>query len=61
MIHAVMEMHFPVMKHRYFNNKIFNNDAFVNTLQKEITRQENLDVFSCSEVIGRLDDFSTLQ
>ena len=37
---------------RYFNNKILNNDAFVNTLRKEITKQEKvldekgLDAFS---------------
>ena len=55
MIHAVMEMHFPVMKRRVirqFNNKIFNNDVFVNFLRKEITKQEKvldekgLDTFS---------------
>ena len=37
---------------RYFSNKILNNDAFVNTLRKEITKQEKvldekgLDAFS---------------
>ena len=36
-------MPFPIMKPRlirYQKYKIFNNDAFVNTLRKEITKQE---------------------
>ena len=52
---AVMKMHFSLMKQRvirYRKYKIFNNDAFVNTLRKDITKQEKvldekgLDAFS---------------
>ena len=54
MIFAVTKMHFPKMKPRlirYRKYKIFNNDAFVNTLRKELTKQKKvldekgLDVF----------------
>ena len=55
MIVAVMKMHFPKVKPRvirYRKHKIFNNDAFVKTLRKQLTKQENvldekgLDAFS---------------
>ena len=40
---AVMKMHFPKMKPRlirYLKYKNFNNDAFVNILRKELTKQK---------------------
>ena len=43
MIVAVMKMHFPKIKPRvirYRKYKTFNNDAFVNTLRKELTKQK---------------------
>ena len=43
MIVAVMKMHFLKMKHRvirYRKYKTFNNDAFVNNLRKELTKQK---------------------
>ena len=42
---AVMKMHFPKMKPRvirYRKYKTFNNDAFVNSLRKELTRQKKV-------------------
>ena len=45
MIVTVMKMHFPKMKHRvirYRKYKTFNNDAFVNNLQKELTNQKKV-------------------
>ena len=41
----VMKMHFPKMKPRvirYRKYKTFNNDAFVNTLRKELTKQKKV-------------------
>ena len=59
-----MKMHFPKMKHRVIRcrkYKIFNNDSFVDTLRKEITKQKKildekgLDVFSeiCTYVLDK--------
>ena len=64
MIVTVMKMHFPKMKPRvirYRKYKIFNNDAFVNTLRKELIKQEKvldekeLDAFSesCTYVLDK--------
>ena len=64
MIVAVMKMHFPKMKPRvirYRKYKTFNNDAFVNTLRQELTKQKKvldekrLDAFSeiCSDVLDK--------
>ena len=64
MIVAVMKMHFPKMKHRvirYRKYKTFNNDVFVNTLPKELTKQKKvldekgLDAFSeiCTYVLDK--------
>ena len=33
-------MPFPIMKPRLIRYQKYNNDAFVNTLRKEITKQE---------------------
>ena len=64
MIVAVMKMHFPKMKPRvirYRKYKTFNNDAFVNTLRPELTKQKKvldekgLDAFSeiCTDVLDK--------
>ena len=64
MIVAVMKMHFPKMKHRvirYRKYMNFNNDAFVHTFRKELTRQKKvldekgLDAFSefCTYVLDK--------
>ena len=64
MIVAVMKMHFPKMKPRdirYRKYKTFNNDAFVNILRKELTKQKKvldekgLDAFSeiCTDVLDK--------
>ena len=40
-----MKMHFPKMKHRvirYRKYKTFNNDAFVNNLRNELTKQKKV-------------------
>ena len=45
MIVVVIKIHFPKMKPRgirYRKYKIFNNDVFVNTLRKELTKQKNV-------------------
>ena len=45
MIVDVMKMHFPKMKPRvirYQKYKTFNNDAFVNTLRQELTKQKKV-------------------
>ena len=65
MIVAVMKMHFPKIKPRvikYRKYKTFNNDAFVNNLRKELTKQKKvldekgLDAFSeiCTYVLDKL-------
>ena len=44
---AVMKMHFPKMKPRvirYQKYKIINNDAFINTLRKELTKQKKFEM-----------------
>ena len=65
MIVAVMKMHFPKIKPRvirYQKYKIFNNDAFVNTLRRELTKQKKvldekaLDAFSDSEICATFLD-----
>ena len=64
MIVAVMKMHFLKMKPRnirYRKFKTFNNDAFVNTLRQELTKQKKvldekrLDAFSeiCTDVLDK--------
>ena len=64
MVVAVMKIHFPKMKPRvirYQKDKTFNNDAFVNTLRHELTKQKKLldkkglDAFSeiCSDVLDK--------
>ena len=45
MVVAVVKMHFSKMKPRVIGHrkyKIFNNDAFVNSLRKELTRQKKV-------------------
>ena len=52
MVVAVMKMHFPKMKPkviRYRKYKTFNNDAFVNSLRKELTWQKKVLDFRFSE------------
>ena len=42
---AIMKMHSPKMKHRvirYRKYKTFNNDAFVNNLRNELTKQKKV-------------------
>ena len=64
MIVAVMKVHFPKMKPRairYRKYKTFNNDAFVDTLRQELTKQgkvldeKGLDAFSetCTDVLDK--------
>ena len=64
MIVAVLKMHFPKIKPRvikYRKYKTFNNDAFVNNLRKELTKQKKvldekgLDAFSeiCTYVLEK--------
>ena len=64
MIVAVMKMHFSKMKHKVIRSrkyKTFNNDAFVNNLRKELTKQKKvldekgLDAFSeiCTYVLDK--------
>ena len=64
MIVAAVKMHFLKMKpryNRYRKYKNFNNDAFVNTLRKELTKQKKvldekgLDAFSeiCTYVLDK--------
>ena len=64
MIVAVMKMHFPKMRPSVIRDrkyKIFNSDAFVNTLRKELTKPKKvldgkgLDAFSekCTYVLDK--------
>ena len=63
MIAAVMKMHFPKIKPRvirFQKYKTFNNNAFVNTLRQELTKQKKgfekgLDAFSeiCTYVFDK--------
>ena len=64
MIVAVMKMDFPKMKPRvirYRKHKTFNDEAFVNTLRQELTKQKKildekaLDAFSeiCTDVLDK--------
>ena len=64
MVVTVMKMHFPKMKPRvmrYRKYKTFNNDAFVNSLRKELTSKKKVlnekgpDSFSenCTKVLDK--------
>ena len=55
-----MKMHFPKMKPRvirYRKYKTFDNDAFVNTLRKELTKQKKK--FLYEKGLGAFSDICT--